>query len=274
MTPRRVPMHRLVAEGVQLGYGDRIVIPELTLEIPMGRISVVIGPNACGKSTLLRALARLLVPQRGAVLLDGRDIAKQPTRDVARIIGLLSQQSVAPPGITVAEIVARGRYPQQGFLARLSAADDAAVQQALVMTGTADLADRLVEELSGGQRQRVWIAMTLAQQTDILLLDEPTTFLDIAHQLEIVEIIQRLNRDLGTTVVMVLHELALAIRSADHLIAMRAGEIYTQGPPRSVVTAAMVKDVFGVEAQILTDPLTGDPIVVPVRRCVDEGDDS
>jgi iron complex transport system ATP-binding protein len=238
----------------------------LALTVPPGRVTAIVGPNACGKSTLLRGLARLLTPTAGRVLLDGEDLHRTSTRHVATVLGLLPQTPTAPEGITVADLVARGRYPHQGWARRWSAADDDAVAQAMTATGVLDLAPRPLAELSGGQRQRVWIAMALAQQTDVLLLDEPTTFLDIAHQVEVLELLADLNRSRGTTVVMVLHDLNLAVRYADHLVAMRAGRIVAAGRPADVVDAALVQEVFDLRSVVVPDPVTGDPMVVPVGR--------
>ncbi|WP_430646059.1 ABC transporter ATP-binding protein [Agromyces sp. GXS1127] len=256
----------LVAEGVSLGYDGRRVIDGLDLAIPPGRITAVVGPNACGKSTLLRGLARLQPLEAGRLLLDGRDASRMPRRDLARRVGVLPQSSIAPDGVRVADLVARGRFPHQGWFGRHSSDDDRVVAEALAATGVADLADRPVEELSGGQRQRVWIAMVLAQQTDIVLLDEPTTFLDVTHQLELLDLLTTFNRERGTTVVMVLHELNLAARYADHLVVMSAGRIVAEGEPGAVLTADSVRDAFGLEASVIPDPVSGTPLVVPIGR--------
>ena len=258
--------HTLAAAGLSLGYGERLVVDDLTVTIPPGKVTVVVGANACGKSTLLRGLARLLAPRSGAVLLDGADIASRPTKDVARVLGLLPQTPIAPEGITVADLVGRGRYPHQGWLRRWTPDDDAAVADALELTGVLDLAGRSVDELSGGQRQRVWIAMTLAQRTPLLLLDEPTTFLDVAHQVDVLDLLADLNRDLGRTVVMVLHDLNLAARYAHHLVAMKDGRIVAEGAPAEVVTEAVVEEVFGLRSRVVPDPVTGTPLVVPLSR--------
>lgn len=258
--------HTLAAAGLSLGYGERLVVDDLTVTIPPGKVTVVVGANACGKSTLLRGLARLLAPRSGAVLLDGADIASRPTKDVARVLGLLPQTPIAPEGITVADLVGRGRYPHQGWLRRWTPDDDAAVADALELTGVLDLAGRSVDELSGGQRQRVWIAMTLAQRTPLLLLDEPTTFLDVAHQVDVLDLLADLNRDLGRTVVMVLHDLNLAARYAHHLVAMKDGRIVAEGAPADVVTETIVEEVFGLRSRVVPDPVTGTPLVVPLSR--------
>jgi iron complex transport system ATP-binding protein len=256
----------LAARDLTLAYEGRVVIDGLDLAVPPGRVTAIVGPNACGKSTLLRGLSRLLAPAAGTVLLDGQDIHSLPTRQVATRLGLLPQTPTAPDGITVADLVSRGRYPHQGWFRRWSSADDAAVAEAMVATGVAELAERPVDELSGGQRQRVWIAMALAQRTDILLLDEPTTFLDLSHQLDVLDLLLDLNAARGTTVVMVLHDLNLAARYAGHLVAMRDGAIAAAGDPAAVVTADLMRDVFGVESVIVADPVTGTPLVVPLGR--------
>lgn len=258
--------HSLVAEGLTLSYGERTVVEGLDLTISTGRVTVVVGANACGKSTMLRSLARLLTPRHGRVLLDGKEIHRLPTKEVARTLGLLPQSPTAPEGIVVADLVARGRSPHQRALARWSADDDRAVAQALDLTGTADLADRPVDELSGGQRQRVWIAMALAQRTDLLLLDEPTTFLDISHQVEVLDLLTDLNRERGTTVVMVLHDLNLAARYADRLVAMTGGRLVADGDPGEALTADVVREVFGMPSQVVTDPVSGRPMVLPIGR--------
>jgi iron complex transport system ATP-binding protein len=259
-------MSRLVADNVSLGYAARPVVTDLTVAVPDGKVTVVVGANACGKSTLLRGLARLLRPTSGAVLLDGGAIHHRSTRDVARVLGLLPQNPVAPEGVTVADLVGRGRHPHQGAFRRWSHDDDRAVAEALELTDTLEVADRVVDELSGGQRQRVWIAMALAQGTDLLLLDEPTTYLDIAHQVEMLDLLADLNRDRGTTVVMVLHDLNLSARYADHLVAMRTGRIVAEGRPTDVVTEETVRTVFGLACRVVTDPVSGTPLVVPLGR--------
>ncbi len=258
--------HTLVAEHLTLGYGERLVIDDLDLAVPPGRITAVVGANACGKSTLLRAMSRLLAPRGGHVLLDGAAVHRLPAKQLARTLGLLPQSPVAPEGITVADLVGRGRHPHQGIFSRWSAEDDAAVAQALEATETMDLADRAVDELSGGQRQRVWIAMALAQRTDLLLLDEPTTFLDVNHQVEVLDLLTDLNRARGTTVVMVLHDLNLAARYADQLVAIAGGRVHAVGSPAEVLTAENVLAVFGIESQIITDPVSGKPLMLPVGR--------
>jgi iron complex transport system ATP-binding protein len=257
------PRHDLRAERLSLGYGDRLVVPDLDLAVQDGRITVVVGPNASGKSTLLRGLARLLPPRAGHVLLDGRPITERPPRQVATVLGVLPQQPIAPEGISVADLVGRGRYPHQGMFRRWTVADEEAVAEALALTDTLDLADRSLDELSGGQRQRVWIAMALAQQTDILLLDEPTTFLDVAHQVEVLDLLVDLNERRGTTVVMVLHDLNLAARYADVLVIMSDGRVVASGAPAAVLDAETVRSAFGLDCVVVPDPLTGTPMVVP-----------
>jgi len=260
------PDSRLVAEDLTLAYDDRVIVDGLCLDVPDGKVSVVVGANACGKSTLLRGMARLLKPRGGQVLLDGRAIHRTPTREVARTLGLLPQDPTTPEGITVVDLVGRGRHPHQGRFHRWSIEDDAAVTHALLATDTLVLADRVVDELSGGQRQRVWIAMALAQETDLLLLDEPTTYLDVAHQVEILDLLAELNEARGTTIVMVLHDLNMAARYADHLVAMCEGRIVAAGPPGEVITEDCVRDVFGMECRVIDDPVTGTPMVIPLGR--------
>lgn len=255
---------RLRADTVTLAYDGRTVSTDLSVSIPSGRFTVILGPNACGKTTLLRALARLLNPHGGQVVLDGKDIRRYPTKEVARCLGLLPQSSFAPFGISVADLVARGRFPHQRALQQWSQADDVAVTHAMQVTNVTELAERSVDELSGGQRQRVWLAMVLAQETPLLLLDEPTTFLDIAHQLEVLELCRRLNRHDGRTLVLVLHDLNQAARYADHIIVMRDGAIVAEGAPHAVLTPTMLAEVFGLQAHIMADPITGTPLVIPI----------
>ena len=255
---------RLEARSVSLAYDGITIVPELSVAVPPGSFTVVIGPNACGKSTLLRGLSRLLAPAAGSVVLDGRDISSYPAKEVARRLGLLPQSALAPDGITVADLVGRGRYPHQSLLRQWSSADEIAVREALDATGTAELSARPVDALSGGQRQRVWVAMVLAQQTDLLLLDEPTTYLDVAHQVELMELFAELNAR-GRTVVAVLHDLNHAARYASHIIAMRDGRIVAEGAPRDVITSERVEAVYGLPNVVIDDPVTGGPLVVPLR---------
>ncbi|MFI6639542.1 ABC transporter ATP-binding protein [Streptomyces sp. NPDC050504] len=254
---------RLAARALTLAYDDRTVVHELDLAVPDGRVTVIVGPNACGKSTTLRALGRLLKPRGGAVLLDGAELSTLPTKRIARSIGLLPQAPAAPEAITVADLVSRGRQPHQAWWKQWSDEDERAVRDAMERTDVAALAERSVDELSGGQRQRVWIAMALAQETDLLLLDEPTTYLDISHQVEVLDLVRQLNHERGRTVVIVLHDLNQAARYADHLVAMKAGRVVAEGRPSEVVTAGLVREVFGLEAVVVPDPVTGLPLVVP-----------
>ena len=254
---------RLQASGLSIGYDDTTIVKELSVDIRDGRITVIVGPNACGKSTLLRGLARLLKPTAGQVILDGADINTLHTKEVARRLGLLPQTSIAPEGISVADLISRGRFPHQKLLRQWSADDEAAVAEAMRCTGVTELGGRLVDELSGGQRQRVWVAMVLAQQTPLLLLDEPTTYLDIAHQVELLDLFAMLNRERNHTVVAVLHDLNHACRYADEIVVMKAGSIVTQGDPGTVITADLVRSVYGLECQIIDDPQTGTPLIIP-----------
>ncbi|OAM75175.1 ABC transporter ATP-binding protein [Devosia elaeis] len=263
--------HQLLAAGLDLGYGDRRIVSALDLTVPAGKLTVIVGANACGKSTLLRGLARLLSPTRGAVYLDGKPIHQMPTREVATVLGVLPQSPIAPEAITVTDLVGRGRYPHQGWFRRWTPEDDAAVARALAATDTLDLAERPVDELSGGQRQRVWIAMALAQETDLLLLDEPTTFLDINHQVEVLDLLTDLVRTGGRTMVVVLHDLNLACRYADHIVAMKAGTIVAEGRPVAVMTEKVVHDVFGMASRIMVDPVSDTPMIVPIGRHHTEG---
>ncbi|MEU1758230.1 ABC transporter ATP-binding protein [Micromonospora sp. NPDC005686] len=253
----------LSTRDLVVGYEGRTVLDGLDLDLPADTFTVIVGPNACGKSTLLRTMARLLTPRRGAVLLDGAAIRDLPTRDVARRLGVLPQSPLVPEGITVADLVGRGRQPYQRWWRQWSAEDGLAVDEAMRLADVGALADRAVDTLSGGQRQRVWIAMTLAQDTDALLLDEPTTFLDLAHQVEVLDLLHRLRAERGRTVVAVLHDLNQAARYAGHLIAMRDGAVVAAGPPREILTADLVRDVFGLDCVVVPCPVSGAPLVVP-----------
>ena len=259
------PSTRLHAEGVTIGYDRRTISTDLTVAIPDGSFTVIVGPNACGKSTLLRALSRLIRPEKGDVVLDGQEIHSYRAKEVARRVGLLPQSSLAPDGIRVSDLVARGRYPHQTLMRPWSDDDQTAVDEAMAATGITELSARLVDELSGGQRQRVWVAMVLAQQTPLLLLDEPTTFLDIAHQIELLELLTDLHEG-GSTLVAVLHDLNHAARYATHLIAMKDGEVVAEGCPSDIVTAELVEEVFGLPCVVVPDPITGKPSVVPIGR--------
>ncbi|NJQ06851.1 ABC transporter ATP-binding protein [Streptomyces lonarensis] len=254
---------RLAVEGATVRYDKRVVSEELTVRIPDGSFTAIIGPNGCGKSTLLRALARVIEPSAGHVLLDGRRIGEYRAKEVARLLGLLPQSSAAPDGIRVADLVARGRAPYQSLLQQWRASDEEAVAAALEATRLTGLSHRLVDELSGGQRQRVWVAMLLAQETPVVLLDEPTTFLDIAHQYELMELFRGLH-EAGRTIVAVLHDLNQAARYAQHLIVMRDGRVVTTGTPAEVVTPELIERVFGLRALVVPDPVTGTPSVVPL----------
>jgi iron complex transport system ATP-binding protein len=257
---------RLAAEHVRLAYDDAVVVRDLDLQLTEGSFTAIVGPNGCGKSTLLRALGRLMRPESGRVLLDGQEIARTPTREVARVLGLLPQAPTAPEGLTVGELVARGRHPHQSWLRQWSRDDEAIVAEALTWTDMAELADRPVDTLSGGQRQRAWISMALAQGTDLLLLDEPTTYLDLSHQIDVLELIARLHAERGRTIVVVLHDLNLAARYAQRLVAMKDGRLVAAGPPGQVLTEELLAEVFDLEARVPADPVTGTPMVVPVRR--------
>ncbi|WP_369373053.1 ABC transporter ATP-binding protein [Promicromonospora sp. Populi] len=261
---------RLHADAITVGYEKRVISRDLSVEIPDGSFTMIVGPNACGKSTLLRALSRLLAPKAGQVVLDGRVISDYRAKEVARVLGLLPQSSIAPDGITVSDLVARGRHPHQSLFRQWSPADEAAVQDAMAATGVSDLSDRLVDELSGGQRQRAWVAMALAQETPLLLLDEPTTFLDIAHQIELMELLADLNEQ-GRTLVAVLHDLNQAARYGTHLIAMRDGAVVAQGAPAEIVTAELVEEVFELPCVVVPDPVTGTPSITPIGRARERG---
>lgn len=263
---RPAEAHVLVGEGLDLTYDAVVVAEGLDVRIPRGEVTMIIGPNGCGKSTLLKALSRMLRPARGTVLLDGADIHRESTKTVARRLGLLPQAPVAPEGITVADLVSRGRYPYQRLLRQWSRDDEVIVNEAMAATGVADFAHRSVDELSGGERQRVWLAMVLAQQTETLLLDEPTTYLDLAHQVDVLELCREVKESRQMTIVVVIHELNLAIRYADHLIVMRDGEIRAEGRPPDVVTEELIQDTFSLPCRILDDPETDKPMVIPRSR--------
>jgi iron complex transport system ATP-binding protein len=263
LEPREAAVPPVRGTGLRLAYDQRVVVDGLDVEIPAGSFTVIVGPNGCGKSTLLRALGRTLTPRAGEVELYGTPLASLGNKQIARMLALLPQTPIAPEAITVRDLVGRGRYAYQTLLRQWSASDGVAVRAAMEATGTTDLADRKVSELSGGQRQRVWIAMVLAQDTDLLLLDEPTTFLDIAHQVDVLELCAQMHRE-GRTLVAVLHDLNFAARYATHMIAMRDGAIVATGTPHEVVTAEGVEEIFGLRCRIITDPESETPLVVPL----------
>lgn len=254
---------KIRTQDVTLGYDEAVIIENLSTSVPSGEITSVVGPNGCGKSTLLRSLARLMNPRGGAVYLDGDAIAKLPTREIAKRLGILPQSPEAPEGLTVRELAAQGRYPHQSWLSQWSKGDERAVEKALETTGVLEFADRPLDTLSGGQRQRAWISMALAQETETLLLDEPTTFLDMAHQLEVLQLLDRLNREEGRTILMVLHDLNNAARYSHHMIALARGKVYAAGSPEDVMTNELLREVFSVEAEIIPDPRTGTPLCIP-----------
>ncbi|WP_256761713.1 ABC transporter ATP-binding protein [Cohnella sp. WQ 127256] len=256
-------MEGLIAEGLSLSYSNEFIFEKLNLSIPIGRTTVLIGSNGCGKSTLLRSMARLLKPHEGCILLHGEDITKLPTKEVAKKLAILPQGPTAPEGLTVLQLVKQGRYPYQSWLQQWSEEDEASVNSALQSTGMAPFAERPVDSLSGGQRQRAWIAMTLAQQTSIILLDEPTTYLDMAHQIEVLDLLYELNVHDNRTIVMVLHDINLACRYADHIVALRDGAVYAEGKPEEIVDAAMIDAVFNLKCDIMQDPLYGTPMCIP-----------
>ncbi|WP_088889168.1 ABC transporter ATP-binding protein [Leptolyngbya ohadii] len=256
----------LATRQLTLSYDRTTIIRDLNVEIPLHRVTALVGANGCGKSTLLKGLARLLKPQSGMVYLDGTAIAKLQTKDIAKKLGMLPQSPLAPEGLTVRELVAQGRYPHQSWFQQWSKEDEQLTEQALVMTDMVEFGDRPMDSLSGGQRQRAWIAMALAQNTPILLLDEPTTFLDLAHQIEILDLLYDLNQTRGQTIVMVLHDLNQACRYADYLVAMHQGAIYAQGSPIEVMTEEMVREVFRLESRIMADPVTGTPMCIPISQ--------
>lgn len=256
---------RLWTENITIKYDNRVISRNLSVQIPDGSFTVIVGPNGCGKSTLLRTLSNLLKPSEGQILLDGKAITSYKSKEVARKLGLLPQSSTAPDGITVANLVAHGRYPYQSLIRQWTDEDEEAVMSAMELTNTSDLSHRYVDELSGGQRQRVWVAMVLAQQTPMLLLDEPTTYLDIAHQIELLELFKDLNQQ-GNTLVAVLHDLNHAARYADNIIAMKDGQVIAQGDPREIITAKLVEEVFGLKCIIIEDPIANTPLVVPLGK--------
>src|SRR5690606_14784997 len=258
--------HMFEAKQLVAGYDSKMILDHVSLQIPSNQISVIIGANACGKSTLLKTLARLIKPASGQVILDGQPIHKIPSKQLARAVGLLPQSPIVPEGITVADLVGRGRYPHHSIFGSWSKRDYEAVAEAMDIMNIRELANRNIDELSGGQRQRVWIAMALAQQTDILFLDEPTTFLDITYQVEILDLLTDLNRNYGTTIVMVLHDINLSARYADHIFALNEGRLIAEGPPSEVITSQLIKDVFGLDCTVIQDPISDSPSVIPIGR--------
>ncbi|GAK41565.1 ABC transporter ATP-binding protein [Paenibacillus urinalis] len=260
------PTHVFQADQLAAGYEQRTIIENINLIIPSNQISVIIGANACGKSTLLKTLAKLIKPEAGEVTLDGKSISKIPPKALARILGLLPQSPIVPEGISVADLIGRGRFPHQSLLGGWTKKDTEAVAEAMEIMKITELANRSIDELSGGQRQRVWIAMALAQQTDILFLDEPTTFLDITYQVEILDLLTDLNRKHGTTIVMVLHDINLSARYADYIYAIRKGELIAEGRPAEVITSELIKDVFELDCTVIEDPVSGSPLIVPKGR--------
>lgn len=264
ITNPAIPMS-LAGKSLSLGYANKLIAEDLNIAIPPGSFTAIIGPNGCGKSTLLRTLCRLLKPLQGEVWLNGKAIQQYPTKEVARQIGLLPQTAIAPEGITVTELVSRGRYPHQSLLKQWSQVDQIAIDRAMRVTGITELANNLVDELSGGQRQRVWIAMVLAQDTPLILLDEPTTYLDITHQIELLELFFALNQRSGHTLVAVLHDINHACRYASHLIALNKGKVIAEGKPADIVTPALMKAVFDLDCMVIDDPVTHTPLIVPHR---------
>lgn len=258
--------HLFQAEQLVAGYDNRPVIHGVDLVIPSNKISVMIGANGCGKSTLLKTLSRLIKPLSGKITIDGTPLGKIPSKQLARIIGLLPQSPIVPEGITVADLVGRGRYPHQSMFSGWTRKDYEAVAEAMSIMDVTEFANCHIDELSGGQRQRVWIAMALAQQTDILFLDEPTTFLDITYQVEILDLLTDLNRKYGTTIVMVLHDINLSTRYADHIFALHEGRLAAEGAPSEVITSSLIKRIFGLECTVMEDPLSSTPLVVPMGR--------
>lgn len=260
------PIHAFQAEGITAGYENKTILHDVSISIPSNKISIIIGANGCGKSTLLKTMARLIKPISGRVTLGGKSIQKIPPKQLARVLGLLPQSPIVPEGITVADLVGRGRFPHQTFLKGWSKKDYEAVGEAMETMKITEFADRHIDELSGGQRQRVWIAMALAQQTDILFLDEPTTFLDITYQVEILDLLTDLNRKYGTTIVMVLHDINLSARYADHIFALHNGKLVAEGQPSEVITSTLIENIFGLHCTVIDDPISGSPSVVPIGR--------
>lgn len=258
--------HTLQTNNLHAGYEKKLILNDVNVSIPQNKISIIIGANGCGKSTLLKTMARLIKPARGEVVLDGKSIHHMPPKQLAKTLGLLPQSPVVPEGITVADLVGRGRFPHQTLFGSWSKKDYEAVAEALEMMNITEFADRNIDELSGGQRQRVWIAMALAQQTDILFLDEPTTYLDITYQVEILDLLTDLNKKYGTTIVMVLHDINLSARYADYLFTMKEGQLIAEGAPENIVTSALIKETFNLECAVITDPVSHTPLILPIGR--------
>lgn len=258
--------HQLKVNHITAGYGDKTILRDVDLTIPSNKISVILGANACGKSTLLKTVARLLQPSSGKITLDDQNISSLPSKQLARVLGLLPQSPIVPEGIVVADLVSRGRFPHQPFMKGLGKKDYEAVEEALEIMGITELSNRRLDELSGGQRQRAWIAMALAQQTDILLLDEPTTYLDITYQVEILDLLTDLNRRKGTTIVMVLHDINLSARYADYIFAMREGTLVQEGAPKEVVTEELIQKIYNMNCSVISDPVSLSPFVLPKGR--------
>ncbi len=258
--------HTFQTENLQAGYDNKTILEAITLTIPANQISIIIGANGCGKSTLLKTMARLIKPLQGQVLLDSQSIHDIAPKQLAKTVGLLPQSPIVPEGITVADLVGRGRFPHQTLFKGWSTKDYEAVAEALEMMNITEFADRNIDELSGGQRQRVWIAMALAQQTDILFLDEPTTYLDITYQVEILDLLTDLNQKYGTTIVMVLHDINLSARYADYLFAVKEGQLIAEGAPKDIVTSALIKDIFSLDCQVIADPVSQTPLIIPIGR--------
>ncbi|MBD3107261.1 ABC transporter ATP-binding protein [Bacillus sp. AGMB 02131] len=260
------PTHIFQAECLTSGYDNKTILHDISVTIPSNKISIIIGANGCGKSTLLKTMARLIKPISGQVTLDGKPIHKIPSKQLARVLGLLPQSPIVPEGITVADLVGRGRFPHHSFLKGWTKKDYEAVAEAMEMMNITEFADRHIDELSGGQRQRVWIAMALAQETDILFLDEPTTYLDITYQVEILDLLTDLNKKYGTTIVMVLHDINLSARYADHVFALHKGKLVAEGAPAKVITSSLIKEIFGLECMVIQDPVSSSPSVIPIGR--------
>ncbi|ASR45521.1 iron-dicitrate transporter ATP-binding subunit [Paenibacillus kribbensis] len=256
-------MFRLKTANLDIAYEDRLIVEDLNVEIPQGKITALVGANGSGKSTILKTMARIMNPKGGSVLLDGKSIHKQSTREVAKQLAILPQNPTAPEGLTVTELVSYGRFPYQKGFGSMKADDRKMVEWAIQVTGMSEFHDRPIDQLSGGQRQRAWIAMALAQDTDILFLDEPTTFLDMAHQLEVLHLLEYLNTSAERTIVMVVHDLNHAARYAQHMIAIKKGKAEAVGAPTEVMSPDVLREVFGIEADIVTDPRTGVPLCLP-----------